>query len=189
LNGAVIAVKAVGADGSRWSQELSFPPLPHRILLRQEPDHLHVVPKSPQSAKLSADGAIAEIRKLGGVVTIDDNSPGKPVVSAVLDGPNFTNAGMKYLKGLTQLQSLHLSDTRVTDVGLAHVKGLTQLQSLDLGGAEITDAGLVHLIGLTQLQSLSLAFTKVTDSGLARLKTLAKLQTLNLYGDTALGSV
>ena len=36
------------------------------------------------------------------------------------------------LKGLTQLQSLNLRDTKVTDAGLVHLKGLTKLQSLDL---------------------------------------------------------
>ena len=82
----------------------------------------------------------------------------------------MTDAGLEHLKGLTQLQSLDLTDTKVTDAGLEHLKGLTQLQSLNLMETEVTDAGLVHLKGLPQLQSLDLAQTKVTDAGLVHLE-------------------
>ena len=44
----------------------------------------------------------------------------------------MTDAGLEHLKGLTQVQSLNLSQTEVTDAGLKHLKGLTQLQSLNL---------------------------------------------------------
>ena len=44
----------------------------------------------------------------------------------------MTDAGLEHLKGLTQLQSLCLGNTKVTDAGLEHLKGLTQLQSLHL---------------------------------------------------------
>ncbi len=40
---------------------------------------------------------------------------------------------------------------KVTDAGLKHLKGLTNLQSLDLGQTQVTDAGLEPLKGLTQL--------------------------------------
>ena len=45
----------------------------------------------------------------------------------------MTDAGLEHLKGLTNLQSLDLTFTKVTDAGLEHLKGLTKLQSLDLG--------------------------------------------------------
>ena len=51
-----------------------------------------------------------------------------------------------------------------------HLKGLANLQTLHLSGPKITDAGLVHLNGLTQLQDLGLQQTKVTDAGVAELK-------------------
>ncbi len=123
---------------------------------------------------------IAEIVKLGGKVTIDDKSPGKPVISVDLQRTKVTDAGLEHLEGLDQLQSLNLHNTKVTDAGLEQLKGLTNLQSLNLGQTSATDAGLAHLKGLTRLQSLNLEQTQVTDTGLAQLKGLTQLQSLNL---------
>jgi Leucine-rich repeat (LRR) protein len=55
------------------------------------------------------------------------------------------DAGLVHLKGLTELQELHLSDTRVTDARLVHFKGLTKLQMLDLRNTQVTDVGLADL--------------------------------------------
>ena len=44
----------------------------------------------------------------------------------------MTDAGLKELAGLTQLQTLNLAGTKVTDAGLKELAGLTQLQTLDL---------------------------------------------------------
>jgi hypothetical protein len=93
-----------------------------------------------------------------------------------------TDAGLAHLKGLTGLQYLDLSCTQVTDAGLAHLKGLTGLQYLDLSCTQVTGAGMVHLRGLTALQELDLPVTRVTDPGLAHLKGLTALQRLNLLG-------
>ena len=100
-----------------------------------------------QTVKESQDAAVAAIRKLGGNVTFDEKSPGKPLVS------------------------VDLMDSKVTDAGLVHLKGLTKLQSLSLISTKVTDAGLVHLKGLTKLQSLNLSFSKVTDAGVKDLQT------------------
>ena len=66
----------------------------------------------------------------------------------------MTDAGLKHLKGLKNLQSLNLShpeQTEVTDVGLQYLQGLENLQSLILNDNEkITDAGLEHLKGLSE---------------------------------------
>ena len=42
-------------------------------------------------------------------------------------------------------QKLCLSDTQVTDAGLEYLKELTQLQQLDLDGTQVTDAGVTKL--------------------------------------------
>ena len=42
----------------------------------------------------------------------------------MLNGIPVTDAGLHNLRGLTQLQSLGLDDTRVTDAGLEDLKGL-----------------------------------------------------------------
>ena len=43
----------------------------------------------------------------------------------------------------------------MTDAGLAQVKGLTQVQTLHLNGTKVTDAGLEYLKGWTRLQLLT----------------------------------
>jgi hypothetical protein len=93
-----------------------------------------------------------------------------------------TDAGLSHLRGLTQLQELHLGSTRVTDVGLEHVQGLTQLKKLSLNSTPVTDAGLEHLRGLTQLQCLWLDSTQITDAGLSHLRGLTQLNLLSLDG-------
>jgi len=50
-----------------------------------------------------------------------------------------------------------------------HLKGLTQLEGLDISFTKVTDAGLEHLMGLTQLQKLTLSGTAVTETGVKRL--------------------
>ena len=103
------------------------------------------------------------------------------VVEVQLNDTQVTDAGLKHLKGLTQLQALLLNHTQVTDAGLEHLKRLTQLQGLSLNSTHVTDAGLENLKGLTQLQYLWLNNTHVTDAGLEHLTGLTQLQLLNLF--------
>ena len=115
----------------------------------------------------------------------------------------MTNAGLKELAPLKQLQTLFLGHTLVTDAGLKELAPLTQLQRLDLGITKVTDVGLKELAPLTQLQRLDLDDTgdrrgaegtgptqatsdagshrtKVTDAGLKELASVKQLQMLNL---------
>src|SRR5205809_294721 len=64
---------------------------------------------------------IAMIKQFAGSVKVDEKSPNKEVIE------------------------VHLRTTRVTDADLKHLKILTQLQVLDLGHTAIGDAGLEHL--------------------------------------------
>ncbi len=91
-----------------------------------------------------------------------------------------TDAGLKELAGLDQLQTLHLWHTKITDTGLKELAGLQQLQTLNLVGTQVTDAGMKELARLEHLQTLYLGSTKVTDVGLKELAQLKKLQTLGL---------
>jgi len=69
------------------------------------------------------------------------------------------------------LDELDLADNQdIGDNTLAHLKGLTALQTLLLSNTRVTDAGLAHLKGLTALQSLYLRGTRVTERGVAELK-------------------
>ena len=128
---------------------------------------------------ITEEQAIAAIKKLGGSVHFNDNNA---VVGVNLGGTKVTDAGLKELAGLTQLQTLGLWSTQVTDAGLKELAGLTQMQGLYLIQTQVTDAGLKELARLTQLRSLDLRDTQVTDAGLKELAGLTELNTLDLTG-------
>ena len=106
--------------------------------------------------------AIAEIEKLGGKVTVDEKSPGKPVISVDLNACSVRDTGLHCLRA-DRLRKPDLSIGDITDDLLVQLEGLTQLQVLALGGNHITDAGLKPLRGLTQLRELHLQGTRTTD--------------------------
>ncbi len=78
------------------------------------------------TTKPSHSAAITEIEKLGGKVTLDENSAGKPVVSVDFFRRPITDADLIHVEGLTQLKYLGLNFTEVTDAGLERLQGLTQ---------------------------------------------------------------
>ncbi|HVS37946.1 MAG TPA: hypothetical protein VMS17_20470 [Gemmataceae bacterium] len=58
----------------------------------------------------------------------------------------MTDAGLKELAGLKQLQALYIGDTAVTDAGLKELAALKQLKRLDLVHCKgVTDAGVAEL--------------------------------------------
>lgn len=81
-----------------------------------------------------------------------------------------SDAGLKALEELSDLQILDLTDSRVTDAGLSHLKAFPRLERLRLDGADVTDAGLEHLKGMRQLRYVFLFATQVTERGVADLK-------------------
>lgn len=135
---------------------------------------------SKTTAETEQERAIAEIERMCGKVTVDEKSPGKPVIEVDLVQLQWIDAGVANIKGLTQVRVLNLMCSAFTDAGLANVEGLTQLQTLTLAATNITDMGLGHLKAMTQLQTLDLTMTKVTDAGLVHLKNFAQLKSLSL---------
>ncbi len=88
---------------------------------------------------------------------------------------------LKYLRSLTNLRGLWLYENNLTDVGLKHLAKLTKLRYLILwGNSNITDAGLQAIGELVQLDELSLAKTRVTGNGLANCRGLVQLKHLDL---------
>jgi hypothetical protein len=150
--------------------------------------------------------AIAEIQRLGGKVTFDEETAGKPVYGVdfsethigddalktveglpelkalILAHTRVTDAGLKHIEGLTQLRTLLLEDTRVTDAGLEHIKTLVHLDDLILDDTQVTDAGLKVIGGLVELRRLSLGDTRITDEGLKQLRGLTALWGLGVIG-------
>ncbi len=103
------------------------------------------------------------------------------VVSLDLSTIRVTDAGLRHLASLDQLQWLYLNGTEVTDIGLTNLERLTGLTLLHLADTAITDAGLEHLAGLTNLRTLHLSRTAVTDAGIEKLKQTLP-ETLRIYG-------
>jgi hypothetical protein len=114
--------------------------------------------------------ALKAIERLEGKVTRDDDAPGKPVTGVELSGPQVTDASLKVLKDIKELQFLGLGGTSVTDKGLKELKDLKKLQTLLLLGTDFTDEGLKELKEFKQLRTLVLSKTKVTEAGIADLK-------------------
>src|SRR5439155_24086692 len=88
----------------------------------------------------------------------------------------FTDQGIENLQGLTQLEELKLTLTRIYGSSLGHFNGMKNLGKLDLGGTLVDDAGLEHIKGLTELEFLALSSTRVTDAGLAHSAGLTNLK-------------
>lgn len=59
---------------------------------------------------------------------------------------------------------------KVTDLGVAYLRGMTSIEKLDLTDTQVSDAALNDLITLTGLKQLVLSGTQVTDSGIGRLR-------------------
>jgi hypothetical protein len=76
--------------------------------------------------------------------------------------PDVTDDTLEYLKGMTGLRELDVSDSAVTDRGLAALRGLP-LESLRLARTKVTDAGLAeHITPLESLTRLDVSGTEVT---------------------------
>lgn len=107
-----------------------------------------------------------------------------PLRSLSLRG--ITDADVRRLGGLQNLQSLGLYDSPITDEACATIGRFPLLQNLwfENGAgplsAQITDEGLKSLAGLSQLRSLNLHSSEITDDGLAQIGQLTALTHMTL---------
>lgn len=92
-----------------------------------------------------------------------------------------TEAGFKHLGQLKQLRSFG-SWEGLNDTGLKELTGLKQLRFLDVAHTAVSDAGMKELASFKELRRLDLGGTKVGDAGMADVGKLSRLQSLNLYG-------
>lgn len=96
----------------------------------------------------------------------------------------ITDAGMKQIGRMIELERLHLENTKVTDAGLGKLTRLQKLNYLNLYGAEITDAGLKPLQSLSKLRKLYLWQTKVTPEGKREFERAVNLE-INIGAEVA----
>ena len=76
-----------------------------------------------QDSKAEKERAIAEIKKLGGVVEVDTKDPDTPVVGVDLKHTKVIDASLEHLSGLTRLQKMYLRDTRALSNNYLDVNG------------------------------------------------------------------
>jgi endonuclease YncB( thermonuclease family) len=156
---------------------------------------------SPQGKALNA------LRELHAVVRVDLAQPGQPVVATSLrpnagketDGDlallavfphlmsvsarsrTITDAGLKHLDHLTELEELDLDWTKVSAASvLGMIKDRKRLRRLGLSGVDFRDEHVAGLQDLTELTLLNLRSTLITDKAIPYLRRLPKLQSLNI---------
>ncbi len=92
------------------------------------------------------------------------------------------------LSVLHNLQSLSLGGRKdtgfITNAGMKHVAKLNNLQRLILSGTNLSDEAGDSLAQLLKLTSLALDTSNLTDEGVAKLSALKKLQYLNLSANS-----
>ncbi len=127
---------------------------------------------SPNSPPLSEKEALAELKQFGGVlVHYDDRKPNRPVIAVdFTNHPGFQEPWLKPLGAFPQLSTLGLAGTRLTDAGMRYLKQLTELETLILSQTKITDEGLAELLRLKKLRYLDVRGTGVTGAGVTALR-------------------
>lgn len=88
----------------------------------------------------------------------------------------FSAAGVRQLKGLKELESLHLVGQEVPADALAFPK----LTSLSLGHPGVDDAAAVKIGELRELRHLELSYCEIGDAGLKHIAALPELRQFNI---------
>jgi hypothetical protein len=104
----------------------------------------------------------AELEKLA--------AAGRDVIWLDLSRTGITDAGLKVLAKMPNLEHLDLRETAVGDAGVEALAPLHNLQTLGLYGTAVTDAALPAIQRLPGLRRLYVGATSVTAPGLANLR-------------------
>jgi hypothetical protein len=95
----------------------------------------------------------------------------------------LTEAAIKDIGGMKQLEHLSLNGMRVNDTSMADIAGLANLNYLRLSGAgAVTSPGWATLENFKQLKTLWVAETNLGDQGIQHFKPLTHLEDITLYG-------
>ncbi|MFM7606148.1 MAG: c-type cytochrome domain-containing protein [Prosthecobacter sp.] len=89
----------------------------------------------------------------------------KHVVWVDLARSQITDAAADTLLKMTQLERLHLENTKFSDVGLAKLAALPNLEYLNLYGDKVTDGGISAFAAAKTLKKLFVWQTGVTQNG------------------------
>jgi len=100
------------------------------------------------------------------------SSLSEQIIWLKLGGTKVTDAAVKEIVKLKNLNKLHLEYTAVTDAGLTTLKDLQYLEYINLVGTKITDAGLKNLASSKSLKNIYIWKSAVTENGVAEVQKL-----------------
>jgi len=93
-----------------------------------------------------------------------------------------TDAGMRHIGELKQLEELVICGDMVDGEGLRHLSKLPRLRYLHLFGKKFTDNGMVHLSKIPNLKTLQVAWLyQLTDKALMHIAECDKLETVSFH--------
>jgi hypothetical protein len=122
----------------------------------------------------------------------------------ILDCPDLNESGFKHLGAIREVSGLYMKRTVPTDADLRQLRRLKQLEAIEFDGSNVTDSGLealdchnptwliidnagqasdgglAHLGRMTNLFCLQLSGAAITGRGLTQLSRLEHLRTLTL---------
>jgi hypothetical protein len=102
-----------------------------------------------------------------------------------LDNAAITDEGLKSFAPFTKVKHIRmnrLSGPGITDAGIKHIIGLDELEYLEIDSSHITDEAVRTLRELTGLRMLKLSMTQVTDACLEDLRQMPLLYSVDLFG-------
>lgn len=141
-----------------------------------------------QAVRLQKDGD-----KVGAIYVLSNIDEVMPHISTLknvseiyFQDNGFEDKHVPYLNGISALNSLVISQTKITDAGVAKLAGMN-LEALFLDGTSVTSVCLEAIGQIPKLKSLDLGSTNVQDD----LTPLAKLEDLEwlVLRDTDLSSL
>jgi beta-lactamase regulating signal transducer with metallopeptidase domain len=126
---------------------------------------------------------------LSGAPHLKDISANRPTSTRPGGHTQITDAGLKSLPLLKELELLGLAGARITDDGLKTIGTISTLEGLDVSASVISDDGLKHIASLSRLKALGVNETAVTDAGLKRIVAQhPKLRRISLGGSAVTAS-
>lgn len=121
--------------------------------------------------------------RLGGAQTIWDDQKTPELIGIELHGDQANDANLALVGRLTNLRIVVLAPSQprlVTDAGLRQLTRLRQLEYLGLGGTSVTDRGLELVRHWKHLKRLELP-AGTTDAGVAALTACPELEQLRVW--------
>ena len=141
-----------------------------------------VIPQPPvvemsNELPISQPQAIAALKRLGAIFhpdTSEESTEYVMVFQEFLFGESgyhvFSDADMKYVAALENLEELHIIETGITDAALACLRNQPHIRRLTLRNGNLTDAAVDHICQLSNLEHLNVRQTQISASGLDKLR-------------------